>query len=360
MEKKSFKKTFWRILPIVVLAVLLLLTLAYCGTVAWVVYHAGVTSDSDEYSEEMAAAIKEAFAELPQTTEPIVLRTSKTLCVGDRQTPLKEITYNREEIKQIVCLDAGLYAYTYEEKTPENAKESSNKNLGGTVNVLLVPYDTLTPTCVCTLTVEYDLQSSGYNGGKLFFRVEDPIFIQKGIRDKRKKRPDDYHQLFYLFDVSTGETSVVDSNDVGLDYLTNSRADRNGTDKYAVESVRVSGFKGLFTPDYVKVTELETGKSKKITEEILKDCPEGKSIWDATGGTGQHIAILHFNPVPSCEKDGVVYFTVEVFYGDSSRDPDNYLDYTVVMKYDFETGKAAYHTWYSFDSNQYACDLYIP
>ena len=352
MEKKSFKKTFWRVLPFAILLILLLLVLTCCGHFYKLVYY-GLIDDIWGYPEKSAEKVKNTFAGLPKTTDQIVYRTAETICVGDRMTPLDEIMYNGKKVNSIVCLDAGLYAYTYEEKAPENAGESRNENVGGTVNVLLVPYDTLTPACVGTLTVEYDLRSVGYDGGKLFFRVDDPVFIRKDMHDKRK-RPDNYHQLFYLFDVSTGETSMVDSNDVGLDYMTNSRLDHNRSERYAPELKEATGFKIFIATDKIKITDLETGKSKEFDEKIIKKCAEGKAIWKAARN-GADVFFGHHTPV--YEKDGDFYFLAWAYY----TEDDVFRPFYFVMKYDFDTGDVSFVTWYQFEDVQGgARDIYVP
>ena len=352
MEKKSFKKTFWRVLPFAILLILLLLVLTCCGHFYKLVFY-GLRDDIWGYPEKSAQKVKNTFAGLPKTTDQIVYLTGKYIYVGDQMTPLEEITYNGKEIEPIVCLDVGLYAYTYEEKAPENAEESYDKNLGGTVNVLLVPYDTLTPACVGTLTVEYDLRSVGYDGGKLFFRGDDPVIIRKGIVLGKRKIPDDYHQLFYLFDVTTGETSVVDSNDVGLDYMTNSRLDHNRSERYAPELKEATGFKIFIATDKIKITDLETGKSKEFDEKIIKKCAEGKAIWKAARN-GADVFFGYHTPV--YEKDGDFYFFVVASY----EEEDDYRTFRFVMKYEFDTGDVSFVTWYHVENGQGDLDIYVP
>ena len=102
------------------------------------------------------AQIKDLFQTFPETDEPYVLVTKDFLIVGDRQVLRSDLVYDGELCQHIVCLEDGIYAYVY----------ASDVNRAS-VRLLRIPYDTLEPELVETVTAGADIRGVSYYDGGL-------------------------------------------------------------------------------------------------------------------------------------------------------------------------------------------------
>lgn len=265
------------------------------------------------------AQIKDLFQTFPETDEPYVLVTKDFLIVGDRQVLRSDLVYDGELCQHIVCLEDGIYAYVY----------ASGVNRAS-VRLLRIPYDTLEPELVETVTAGADIRGVSYYDGGLYMKV------QATAAEKAQDPPDIFYNL------ATGELLTGFS-------LEPSQLNK-GTDSLRWGRYRATCSLGAMSNRYT-VTDTESGETKEITKNVLKTCPEGKAILNH----GNHKwGITDVEPV--LEKDGEIY----LFSNLLDDGILGYPNHCFLLKYDFESGTATFYTWIYFEEYQDVIDFYIP
>ena len=265
------------------------------------------------------AKIKEMFESFPVTEEQYVLLTSDFLLVGDKQTPRSDLAFDGEICRHIVCLENGMYAYTYVSGTDK-----------ASANILWIPYDTLTPELLKTITVDTSIIDASYCDGGLYFRISG---AGSGY-------PKNY--FYFIYNITTGETHMENCEDP---YRLSSGTDHNRSMLY-----RMTRSPGAISNRY-EITDKASGKTKEITKNVLKNCKEGKEILKK----GKlKFAITDVEPV--YEKDGDIYLF-------STLLDDGFLGYPqhcFILKYDFESETTTFYTWIYFEEHQDLIDFFIP
>ena len=313
------KKT--KIIVIVIVIIMQLVTLCVIPFLFLfgIVSCMAVSGDLDANSPEEQAEIKAMFDGFSITTDPIVLVTSGgVFCVGNTQKT--DLYFEGEGLRDVVCLEEGIYSFTYEPDTDYTE-----------VNVLLTPYDTLIPERIGGMTISHFAANVEYRDGCLYFRTDDP---------EVKK----FHQLYYIYDLHTGETYTRDSDDEEFSNLETS-LDHNKSQKYKMS------YRTRFLDVYYEITDRTTNETKRIKTELVKECEEGKAIWEASR-KGKYL----IQPIPIYEKDGVIYLACLFQDTGTGWGPCHWF----FLKYDFDTESVEYYTSFYFEEYQkHICDMFI-
>lgn len=270
-------------------------------------------------SERQQERIKEMFESFPVAEEKYVLITSDFVFVGDKQILRSDLKFEGEKCRHLACLEDGMYAYTYVSGT-DNAS----------ANILRIPYDTLLPELVVTITVDTSITGVNYRDGGLYFRAEGSESEDSNV-----------HRCL-IYDIKTGKTRT----EIYEDVVQIDKGFYNNRSKLYSVTRNIDSFS-----DYYEVTEKASGKTKQITKNVLKSCEEGKAILKK----GKlKTAITTIQPV--YEKDGAIY----LFSNMLDDGVLGYPNHCFILKYDFESETADFYTWVYCEDYQKVVDFYIP
>ena len=256
--------------------------------------------------------IAEAFASFSDEGAYLLL-TEKELHVDGKIIKTDDFRYEGKPCIPYFCEADRCYAYVPDSRDPS------------TVTLVFVAYETLEVTVVGTLSLAGEVLAAEYYAGSAYFRVFD--------RDR-----DGGTEVYYAYHFEEGEQSILAVNN--LPVRLEGAADNSRSARYTIE--RDVGA--------IRVTDKRTGEEKRVTDELLSDCVEGKAIRELRGGalTGYSAAY---------EKDGIVYllggYTVDAGLRDRA--------YLFILRYDFKTHSLTYYTTVEGDAPQGGIvDLYIP
>ena len=267
-------------------------------------------------SEEKIQEIKDTFDSF-ENSDQYILITPKEIHVGKQITKIADLKYENEPCHIIYTLENGAYAYAC-----ESASDLS-------VNIVFIEYDTFEIKLLSTVEIPSKIIIAEHYNNQLYFRMDDP-------------KTEEVNQVYFVYDINTAQTHTIDTDDITVDF--EKSADHSRSDVFTINSHMG------FLRNYLRVTDKETGKSRKITNSQLTTCEEGKAIVKLGRinlGTGVTTAF---------EKDGDVYvlyyYITDGFLGDPCH--------CYIMKYDFDDNTMEYYTSIFFEKYpESACDLYI-
>ncbi len=257
-------------------------------------------------SEEKIQEIKDTFDSF-ENSDQYILITPKEIHVGKQITKIADLKYENEPCHIIYTLENGAYAYAC-----ESASDLS-------VNIVFIEYDTFEIKLLSTVEIPSKIAIVEHYNNQLYFRMDDP-------------KTEEFNQVYFVYDINTAQTHTIDTDDITVDF--EKSADHNRSDVFTINK------HGLFR-NKLKVTNKETGKSRNISNSLLKTCNEGKTIINLGRGD------LGAGTVCACEKNGDIY--VVFFYM-----TDGFLGspcHCYIMKYDFDEHNLEYYTSIFFEKD---------
>ncbi|MBE6639236.1 MAG: hypothetical protein E7616_07280 [Ruminococcaceae bacterium] len=271
---------------------------------------------SCENSSRKQREIINTFSSFDNSDEYILI-TAYEIHIGNKIIDRKTLCYNDAPMQVIISDAKGVYAYC----------EDAESDL---VNIVYMEYETNEITLIDTVSVPSPIIAAEYYDEGLYFRTDDP-------------QKEDFGQIYFVYDLTTGQTSRVDTD--ALPYDIEKSGDHNRSPLYMMQTDLGSAQNRL------KITHRESGESKIADNSLLETCAEGKKILELgkeNMGAGCSEAF---------EKDGEIYLAY--FYI-----TDGFLGspcHIFIMKYDFESHTLSYHTSICFPQYpETIVDLYIP
>ena len=267
-------------------------------------------------SPEKIQRIKDTFASFPYS-DRFIMVTLYEIRVGDTVIGLDDIDYNGEPLRIIFTEEHGAYGYSVD---PESSS---------VINVVYLDYDSLAVELVAELQLPSSVIASEVWDGKLYFRTLNPD-------------SEEDNQLYFIYDIATGDTQTVDTDDV--EYELEYSADHSRSSEYTIMR-KLKRFSNV-----LEITDKATRKRKEIGNKLLENCKEGRSL----------IKLGRTNLGTGCseayEKDGSIY--IPFLY---CLDPLGNPCYYYIMKYDFESHAMEYYTSVYFEEYpEDIVDIYIP
>ena len=251
---------------------------------------------------------KELFKDMPLDTGCVLL-TDDYLCVGDRQLLRDEITYDDRKCVTSVLTAEGMYAF------------AAGKSASDPSDILFIPYDTMTPEPVGSIPAR--VRGTKYADGCIFLyaapeKEDGPIPV-------------------YVYNVSSRETYFLDS---GVDGVPLGKDELFWSERYEILSVQGE----------ISINDKQSGETRQIEKSMVKDCPEGRTMWDKIGFVGiSDITVVG-------EQNGTIYL------GGTYLD-DGFLGYpchVFILSYDFDTEEVAFCTYVYFEKFQSPRKVYVP
>ena len=247
-------------------------------------------------------------------SENIILLTHCEFVLNGKHYNLEDITYN-DQMCNIVFLDEnGFYSYTY---TPDNHS----------VEFLYTLYETFEVTSLGIENLPSKIIHAFWGDNSFWFRMDDPS-------------TDEFKQICYSWNIDTKEVTIVDSDSISHNYEYSK--DLNRSEKYSFD------YESKFFGNRLKITDNESGITKKINRSVLKTFEEGKKIKKTKKATS-------FNIHHAFEDNGTIYLAT-IFGVNPLGDPCYYYIYT----WNFETEQCEFYTSVYFDEYQHwLTDMYI-
>lgn len=255
-----------------------------------------------------------------ENSENYIFSTSAGIYIGKRVIDSSDISYEGESGSVLYLESEGAYFYVF--------KHDSQKDL----TLAYIDYNTLEVKFIDEISLPGALIAVTHYNNCFCFRTDDP-------------NVDKFKQIYYVYDIATGEFSIVNTNDKGYENI-EKRSDQNRSSKYFIEYYNNDPH---HLHSRLKITDKVTGESKIIDNSLLKSCNEGKRILS--------LGSIHIGGFSlSCEKDGYIYilnyYNTDGFLGTTSH--------YFIMKYDFGSNTMEYYTSILFNSYTKAYLLYIP
>lgn len=256
--------------------------------------------------------IIDTFASFPRESEYLLL-TQKEMHVGGSITRIDELRYEGRPCIPYFSEADRCYAYAPDPKDPSK------------VALVFVDYETLAVSYVAALSLAGEVIAAEYYDGTAFFRVLDP--------DR-----DGGTEVYYAYHFEDGEQSILSVNN--LPVALEIAADNSRSTRYVIK--RDAGA--------ICVTDVRTGEEKRVTDELLSECVEGKMIRALRGGELTGFSAAY-------EKDGAIYLLGRYTFDKGLRDAVYYF----VLRYDFKSHSLTYYTTVNADTSLGdVYDLYIP
>ena len=184
-------------------------------------------------------------------SENNIFLTCFELVVNETHYNLEDITYNDQKCNIVFLEKNGFYSYTY-----------SQDSLS--VEFLYTLYGSFETTSLGVEILPSKIINAFFGNNRFWFRMDDPD-------------TDEFQQMYYSWCVSTKQVDIIDSDSISQDYEYSK--DSNRSTKYSF-----SHTSKLFG-DYLEITDIESGITKKIDSSVLNTFEEGKKIKKAKSGT---------------------------------------------------------------------------
>lgn len=263
-----------------------------------------------EHEKQEIALMFDSF----DKSENIVLLTSFELVVNGTHYDLDDIRYNEQRCNIVFLEENGFYSYVY---TQDNLS----------VEFLYTPYETFETTTLGTQILPSKIINAFWGDNCFWFRMDNP-------------NTDEFQQMYYSWCIDTKQVNIVDSDSISNDY------------EYSKDSNRSTRYSFTYTSkalgNYLKITDNESGITKKVDSSVLNTFEEGIKIKKANSSTV-------FNISHAFEDDGTIYF-VSIF----GVNPLGAPCYCYVYRWNFETEECEFYTSINFESYQeWVTDMYI-
>jgi hypothetical protein len=199
-------------------------------------------------------------------SENNIFLTCFELVVNETHYNLDDITYNDQKCNIVFLEKNGFYSYTY-----------SQDSLS--VEFLYTLYGSFETTSLGVEILPSKIINAFFGNNRFWFRMDDPD-------------TDEFQQMYYSWCVSTKQVDIIDSDSISQDY------------EYSTDSNRSTKYSFSYTSklfgDYLEITDIESGITKKIDSSVLNTFEEGKKIKKAKSGT-------RFNIQHAFEDNGTIY-----------------------------------------------------
>lgn len=249
-------------------------------------------------------------------SEEYILITPGEIHVGKNIINIRDLNYNTSPCYVIAGEQNGAYAYSH---NPQSEFQ---------IDILFFEYETQSLTLLSSLTLPDKILGVDYSDNAFYFETKDP---SEGVR------------LYYIYDVITAQTQIVDSSEISDDAFKSQ--DHNRSELFSITT------ESSIVKNQTKVTKKSTGETKYIDNSLLATCTEGQAIYNL-GRFG-----LGSGSCAAYEKDGYIY-TVHVYYVDGAL---GYPCCYYIMRYDFEAHSFEYYTAIMFEQDPESIkDLFIP
>lgn len=265
------------------------------------------------YHERKKQAIASMFDSFDKS-EDFVLLTCFELVVDGTHYDLEDIKYSDQRCNIVFLQEDGFYSYIYHEDTLH-------------VEFLYTLYDTFETISLGTDILPSKIIHSFWGDNSFWFRMDNPD-------------TDEHQQMYYSWCINTNQVNLVDSDSISRDY------------EYSIDCNRSTKYSFAYTSklfgDYLKITDNESGITKKVNRSVLNTFEEGKKIKKSNSST-------RFNISQAFEDNGTIYF-VSILGVDLAGDPC----YCYVYRWNFETEECEFYTSIRFESYQeWVADMYI-
>ncbi|MBQ2723647.1 MAG: hypothetical protein IJF72_03220 [Clostridia bacterium] len=243
-----------------------------------------------------------------------IFLTCFELVVNETHYNLDDITYNDQKCNIVFLEKNGFYSYTY-----------SQDSLS--VEFLYALYGSFETTSLGVEILPSKIINAFFGNNRFWFRMDDPD-------------TDEFQQMYYSWCVSTKQVDIIDSDSISQDY------------EYSTDSNRSTKYSFSYTSklfgDYLEITDIESGITKKIDSSVLNTFEEGKKIKKAKSGT-------RFNIQHAFEDNGTIYLAS--FFGVY---PLAEPCYCYVFTWNFETEECEFYTSICFETYpEWVTDMYI-
>ena len=247
-------------------------------------------------------------------SENNIFLTCFELVVNETHYNLDDITYNDQKCNIVFLEKNGFYSYTY-----------SQDSLS--VEFLYTLYGSFETTSLGVEILPSKIINAFFGNNRFWFRMDDPY-------------TDEFQQMYYSWCVSTKQVDIIDSDSISQDY------------EYSTDSNRSTKYSFSYTSklfgDYLEITDIESGITKKIDSSVLNTFEEGKKIKKAKSGT-------RFNIQHAFEDNGTIYLAS--FFGVY---PLAEPCYCYVFTWNFETEECEFYTSICFETYpEWVTDMYI-
>ena len=247
-------------------------------------------------------------------SENNIFLTRFELVVNETHYNLDDITYNDQKCNIVFLEKNGFYSYTY-----------SQDSLS--VEFLYTLYGSFETTSLGVEILPSKIINAFFGNNRFWFRMDDPD-------------TDEFQQMYYSWCVSTKQVDIIDSDSISQDY------------EYSTDSNRSTKYSFSYTSklfgDYLEITDIESGITKKIDSSVLNTFEEGKKIKKAKSGT-------IFNIQHAFEDNGTIYLAS--FFGVY---PLAEPCYCYVFTWNFETEECEFYTSICFETYpEWVTDMYI-
>lgn len=247
-------------------------------------------------------------------SENNIFLTCFELVVNETHYNLDDITYNDQKCNIVFLEKNGFYSYTY-----------SQDSLS--VEFLYTLYGSFETTSLGVEILPSKIINAFFGNNRFWFRMDDPD-------------TDEFQQMYYSWCVSTKQVDILDSDSISQNY------------EYSTDSNRSTKYSFSYTSklfgDYLEITDVESGITKKIDSSVLNTFEEGKKIKKAKSGT-------IFNIQHAFEDNGTIYLAS--FFGVY---PLAEPCYCYVFTWNFETEECEFYTSTCFETYpEWVTDMYI-
>lgn len=264
----------------------------------------------NEYEKQEIVSMFDSF----DKSGNIVLLTCSELVVNGTHHNLDDIKYNEQQCNIVFLEENGFYSYIYTQDTLS-------------VQFLYTLYETFETTSLGTEILPPKIINAFWGDNCFWFRMDDP-------------NAEEFQQMYYSWSIDTKQASTVDGDSISDNY------------EYSKDSNRSTRYSFTYTSkaleNFLEITDLESGITKKVDSSVLNTFEEGKRIKRVNSSTA-------FNISHAFEENGTIYF-VSILGVNPLGDPC----YCYVYKWNFETEECAFYTSINFESYQeWVTDMYI-
>ena len=237
-------------------------------------------------------------------SENNIFLTCFELVVNETHYNLDDITYNDQKCNIVFLDENGFYSYTYNQDSLS-------------VEFLYTLYESFETTSLGVEILPSKIINAFFGNNRFWFRMDDPD-------------TDEFQQMYYSWCVSTKQVDIIDSDSISQDYEYSK--DSNRSTKYSFS------YTSKLFEDYLEITDIESGITKKIDSSVLNTFEEGKKIKKAKSGT-------RFNIQQAFEDNGTIYLAS--FFGVY---PWAEPCYCYVFTWNFETEECEFYTSICFET----------